>query len=284
VTRTWPAPGRGTADRDRFCRTLVHRSGGIWIYALSVIDQIRQGGRAPTDVDTLPEGLAAYYANNIQRWRADPCIDWDRELAPLLGTLAAAREARTTTSLADWAGIPEPTARALIQGPLRAFLVPDAVATARACTPCGTRACASSATTTYRRTPTNNSTTPPKTSPPTPTRHIDGSPTRSPHRAPTAFATGRQRLIPSTPGSMWPTTPPKATVWLIWSLIQISCSLFRCRNCNGSAQGREPARRPSPPWKWPPTRGYPNTTQQSDKMLHNRQKSALPNRPTHSLR
>jgi WD domain, G-beta repeat len=111
-------------NRDGFCQALVQRSGGIWIYALSVLDQIRQGGRAPTEVDTLPAGLAAYYASNIQRWRADPTIDWDHELAPLLGTLAAAREARTTTSLAGWTGIPEPTARALIQGPLRAFLVP----------------------------------------------------------------------------------------------------------------------------------------------------------------
>lgn len=48
---------------DRFCQTLLDRSGGVWIYALTVLDQIRDHDRNPADVDRLPAGLAGYYAD-----------------------------------------------------------------------------------------------------------------------------------------------------------------------------------------------------------------------------
>jgi hypothetical protein len=109
--------------RDRFCRTLLQRSGGVWIYALSVLDQIRDDNHSPDEVDALPAGLAAYYTNNITRWHHSDSVRWAQELAPLLGVLSAVREARTAADLAAWARIDTSAARSLVRGPLRAFLV-----------------------------------------------------------------------------------------------------------------------------------------------------------------
>ncbi|MCA1676308.1 MAG: hypothetical protein LC799_30410, partial [Actinobacteria bacterium] len=110
-------------DSDKFCTTLLERSGGVWIYALSVLDQIRDQRRSPADVDALPPGLAGYYANNITRWQADPALDWDDLALPLLATLAAAREPQPAATLARWAGVPVRAAKSLLRGPFRAFLV-----------------------------------------------------------------------------------------------------------------------------------------------------------------
>jgi hypothetical protein len=54
-------------DRNCFCRALLDHSGGVWIYALSVLDQIRGYCYSPAEVADLPPGLAAYYADNITR-------------------------------------------------------------------------------------------------------------------------------------------------------------------------------------------------------------------------
>jgi hypothetical protein len=108
---------------ERFCATLLDRSGGVWIYALTVLDQIRDQGRDPADVDRLPPGLAGYYADNVTRWRADLGEDrWRGEGLPLLATLAAIREPQTTATLAAWAAIPEAAARVLLRGVFRPFL------------------------------------------------------------------------------------------------------------------------------------------------------------------
>ncbi|MBL7496891.1 ATP-binding protein [Frankia sp. CNm7] len=92
---------------DAFCQTLLDRADGVWIYALTVLDEIRRGRRRPTDVDQLPEGLAGYYADNVTRWRGELGDDgWRTHGLPLLTTLAAIREPQPAATLATWADIP----------------------------------------------------------------------------------------------------------------------------------------------------------------------------------
>jgi WD40 repeat protein len=110
-------------NRERFCRALLDGSGGVWIYALSVLDQIRDQRRSPAEVTHLPPGLASYYANNIVRWCNDPAWDWDQVTLPLLATLAAARKPQPAAVLADWAEVGQAQAKDLLRGAFRAFLV-----------------------------------------------------------------------------------------------------------------------------------------------------------------
>ncbi len=70
-----------------------------------MLDQIRYDNRSPDDVDTLPRGLAAYYTNNIVRWQHSHSARWADEMAPLLGALSAARDAKPATNLAAGPGL-----------------------------------------------------------------------------------------------------------------------------------------------------------------------------------
>jgi WD40 repeat protein len=106
-----------------FCRTLLDRSGGVWIYALTVLDQIRDRRRSPADVARLPPGLAAYYADNVARWRVEVGEDrWRTQALPVLATLAAIREPQPAATVADWAGVAQVEALGLIRGIFRPFL------------------------------------------------------------------------------------------------------------------------------------------------------------------
>ncbi|WP_076826895.1 WD40 repeat domain-containing protein [Frankia sp. CcI49] len=107
---------------ERFCRTLLDRSGGVWIYALTVLDEIRDQRRDPADVARLPAGLAAYYADNVARGRVELGDRWQAQGLPMLATLAAIREPQPASTLALWAGIAEADARALVRGMFRPFL------------------------------------------------------------------------------------------------------------------------------------------------------------------
>ncbi|TCJ40503.1 TIR domain-containing protein, partial [Parafrankia sp. BMG5.11] len=114
---------RAGPPADRFCRTLLDRSGGVWIYALTVLDQIRDHDRDPNDVGYLPEGLAGYYADNVHRWCTEVgAPTWQNRGLPLLATLTAIREPQTAAALAQWAGVPEHDTHALLRGILRPFL------------------------------------------------------------------------------------------------------------------------------------------------------------------
>ncbi|WP_243408131.1 NACHT and WD repeat domain-containing protein, partial [Frankia canadensis] len=107
----------------RFSQTLLIRSDGVWIYALTVLDQIRDRDRDPNDVDELPHGLAGYYADNIHRWQtALGDHAWQTRGLPLLATLTATREAQPAATLACWADVPEPDTRKLLHGVFRPFL------------------------------------------------------------------------------------------------------------------------------------------------------------------
>jgi len=108
--------------QDQFVRMLLERSGGIWIYAASVLDQIRLTGCVPAVLEDLPSGLAGYYADIVGRWADTPALDWDSVGEPLLATLAACQEAQPAGVLARWAGVPESHARKIVRGPFKAFL------------------------------------------------------------------------------------------------------------------------------------------------------------------
>ncbi|WP_239309713.1 WD40 repeat domain-containing protein [Frankia sp. Cj3] len=108
---------------SRFCQTLLNRSGGVWIYALTVLDQIRDGRRQPTEVDQLPVGLAGYYADNLARWRAELGESgWRMHGLPVLTTLTAIREPQPAAAIAEWARVPEDEVRKLLRGIFRPFL------------------------------------------------------------------------------------------------------------------------------------------------------------------
>jgi hypothetical protein len=93
-------------NETNFVQTLSEKSGGVWMYLYYVIDEITQGVRAPLDLKTLPNGLGGYYTQYWQRWRND-ILKWDTLYAPLLATLAAAREAISLDQLIQWAGVTE---------------------------------------------------------------------------------------------------------------------------------------------------------------------------------
>ncbi|WP_241830121.1 ATP-binding protein, partial [Parafrankia colletiae] len=117
------ALGQAGMPADRFCRTLLDRSGGVWIYALTVLDQIRDHNRNPGDIDQLPEGLAGYYADNLHRWHTDlGDHTWQTHGLPVLATVTAIREPQTAGTIATWAGVPEPATRQLLRGAFRPFL------------------------------------------------------------------------------------------------------------------------------------------------------------------
>ncbi|WP_460526109.1 P-loop NTPase family protein [Flindersiella endophytica] len=100
----------------QFRNLLAERSGGVWIYATSVLDQVRDG-RPATEIESLPASLAGYYADNIARWRSDPSLDWRTTCLPLLAMLAAARRPLPARDLAAWGGLDVGRVAALLRGP-----------------------------------------------------------------------------------------------------------------------------------------------------------------------
>ncbi|MGO1050163.1 hypothetical protein [Crossiella sp. CA198] len=124
-TRLAQAISAAGLSTERFCRVLAERAGGVWIYAASVLDQLRDGHPAGA-IENLPTGLAGFYANNIQRWQTQP--DWPTTGLPLLALLAAARRPLPARQLASWGGLDLARVKALLRGPFKPFLAarPDA--------------------------------------------------------------------------------------------------------------------------------------------------------------
>ncbi|GAA5171607.1 hypothetical protein GCM10023321_70370 [Pseudonocardia eucalypti] len=109
-------------DPERFVETLAQRCAGVWIYMRYVLDDIRAGGRSPTDVATLPMGLRGYYLDQIQRWQT-PGEEWERVGLPLLATLVALQRPVSTSELADYAGpVEAPSVRRWLTEHFRPFL------------------------------------------------------------------------------------------------------------------------------------------------------------------
>ncbi len=90
-------------DRETFVRVLREKSAGNWMYLYHVVREIREGRRAPLDLERLPEGLVGYYAEYWGGWREKK--DWDRLYAPLLAGLAAAGEPVPLEYLQRWLGL-----------------------------------------------------------------------------------------------------------------------------------------------------------------------------------
>jgi WD40 repeat protein len=101
---------------------------GVWIYLRYVLDEIREGTRDARSVGRLPEDLAAYYAEQIERWRGAPGDEgafnrWEQVRLPLIGALAAARAPLTVAELATFGQVQsQEAARAFIEETARAFL------------------------------------------------------------------------------------------------------------------------------------------------------------------
>ncbi|MDH6466234.1 hypothetical protein M2302_006440, partial [Micromonospora sp. A200] len=108
---------------EAFTRGLLAAAGGVWIYALLVMDQVRDGDLRADRLDALPAGLAGYYSQNLRRIRELNPDRWDGVVLPLLGTLAAVTEPVTSTTLALWSGnLPLGPVQDVLDGPLRPFL------------------------------------------------------------------------------------------------------------------------------------------------------------------
>lgn len=105
----------------RLVRQLVDRCRGVWVYARYVLDEVRFGLRAPSDLDRLPADLAHYYAESLGVLRQG--LRWGEVCLPLLGVLAAAVEPLDVDSLSTLAGIEDNSeVRRLCAGRLRPFL------------------------------------------------------------------------------------------------------------------------------------------------------------------
>ena len=91
-------------DRDWFVRTLVDRSGGVWVYLQYVTVEIRHGRRAPDDLAGLPRSLGEYYRRNLTRARDQEPDLWGRQL-PVLATLGVIGEPVTFELLCQLSGV-----------------------------------------------------------------------------------------------------------------------------------------------------------------------------------
>jgi WD40 repeat protein len=96
--------GRLSAGSDHAADTvtlLKQKIAGNWMYLRCVVSEILREGRR--SLESLPPDLIGYYAEYWGRWRQEP--EWDRLYAPLLATLAAAREDASLAQLRCWAGL-----------------------------------------------------------------------------------------------------------------------------------------------------------------------------------
>jgi len=129
-SRLIEALGRAGADPAWFRREVAGSCAGVWIYLRYILDEIRAGTRDPRGVGDLPDDLAGYYAEQVQRWRGDPDDEaarhrWEQVRLPLLGVLAAVRAPLTVAEFASFSAVPTAAARAFIEETFRAFLNPD---------------------------------------------------------------------------------------------------------------------------------------------------------------
>jgi WD40 repeat protein len=108
---------------EAFSRDLLARSGGVWIYALSVMEQISEGDLPADRLGTLPAGLAGYYSQNLRRIKDTEPEQWDTVYLPVLATLAAVTEPVDAGTVAAWSGDLRPgQVHDFLDGPLRPFL------------------------------------------------------------------------------------------------------------------------------------------------------------------
>jgi hypothetical protein len=104
-------PEGGGYSAEEFVEALVAKSGGVWVYLHFVLAGIEEDhgpevrDHPPLDLDALPQGLWAYYADFWRRWKEEHGEEWHRLHRPLLATLAAVREEVSLERLRALAGI-----------------------------------------------------------------------------------------------------------------------------------------------------------------------------------
>ncbi|MGH3781180.1 MAG: NACHT and WD repeat domain-containing protein, partial [Pseudonocardiaceae bacterium] len=94
---------RHGVDAAWFVDTLTGRCAGLWIYLRYVLDDIVADRRSPRDVARLPDRLAGYYVEQIERWRT--AGDWSAVGLPVLATLVALRRPVSQRDVARFAGL-----------------------------------------------------------------------------------------------------------------------------------------------------------------------------------
>jgi hypothetical protein len=111
--RERPTPEGSGDGAEELVEALLAKSGGVWVYLHYVLSEIEEAHRPEArnhpqvDLDALPEGLWAYYADFWRRWKEEHGDQWPRVHRPLLATLAAAREDVSLKHLCMLAGIDE---------------------------------------------------------------------------------------------------------------------------------------------------------------------------------
>lgn len=96
------ALGKQGVDPTGFIDTLTLRCAGVWIYLRYVLDDIVTDRRSPREVGGLPDRLAGYYLEQIQRWHT--VGEWSAVGLPVLATLVALRRPASTRDVARLAG------------------------------------------------------------------------------------------------------------------------------------------------------------------------------------
>ena len=118
----------GGVDIGWFRANVAQACAGVWLYLRYVLDEIRDGIRNPRSVGDLPGDLAAFYAEQVERWRGgteDETArrEWEQVRLPLVGVLGAARAPLTVAELVRFAAVPSAeAARGFIEETARAFL------------------------------------------------------------------------------------------------------------------------------------------------------------------
>ncbi len=97
--------GEQEMDAEAFVDLMVRRSQGNFMYLRHVLPQIDRGFYCDQSFEKLPYGLENYYQDHWARLRRRDEIAWIRFDLKILAVLAAARNAFSTTQIAEYAGI-----------------------------------------------------------------------------------------------------------------------------------------------------------------------------------
>jgi hypothetical protein len=248
------ALSRQGVDAAGFVDTLTDRCAGVWIYLRYVLDDIMTDRCSPRDVAGLPERLAGYYLEQIQRWRT--VGEWGAVGLPVLATLVALRRPASQHDVARLAGLSEgDRLSGWLDRQFRSFLdLSRTPRRERPVMPSGTKA---SGTCLTHRITTTTATMAPATpcitqSPP----HTSGS-ARTSWRQCTPSSPAARSMTTPEPNS--PTTSAPRECSMTPRPIPRSCSPVTPRRCCDCAKQQQRARRSAP---WPPnelSRGHHDT-------------------------
>lgn len=89
---------------DQFVAVLLSKCEGMWMHARALLDEFEQGTRTPAELDQLPQGLIAYYAEQFLRSRKQH-DNWSAVHLPFLTTLAAIAEPLPLKTILKWSGL-----------------------------------------------------------------------------------------------------------------------------------------------------------------------------------